>query len=333
MAAHFNLKLYNFEKEGKGVEKDEKKPVAFLRVFILYFRNFWKMTLFNLARFGALIPLVAVAVSAVVIMMGEDAINSFIAAESFQTFNQSYPWVMIFVNIYHFFTESSLKMALGILLFAASALSLGPLSAGMAYVSRNTSREEHTFTTDIFSVGWENKKQAIPMGLLDLLATFSMLLYFFYDFAGINPGYGMLMNFLKYFAVVVYVFYIVMRVYAYMIMVTFEMTFGEILKNAFILAYSNLPRTLIIWATIAAIVALNVFLPLPSLLLLPLFDISFTSFVAGFVCFAPLDKHMIQPTIQLIREQKEQEQREKEEKEAAIELLRSGRQPGRKKKK
>ena len=108
MAAHFNLKLYNFEKEGKGVEKDEKKPVAFLRVFILYFRNFWKMTLFNLTRFGAVIPLAAVAVSAVVIMMGEEAINSFIMTDDFQTFNQTYPWVMIFVNIYHFFTGSTI---------------------------------------------------------------------------------------------------------------------------------------------------------------------------------------------------------------------------------
>ena len=332
MAAHFNLKLYNFEKEGKGVEKDEKKPVAFLRVFILYFRNFWKMTLFNLIRFGSLIPLLAVGVSAVVIMMGEEAINSFIMTDDFQTFNQSYPWVMILVNTYHFFTGSSLKMALGILIFAASVLCLGPLSAGMAYISRNTSREEHTFATDIFSVGWENKKQAIPMGVIDVIATFSVLLYFFYDYSSINPGYGMLMDFLKYFVVVIYAFYIVLRIYAYMIMVTFEMTLGEVLKNAFILTYSNLPRTLIIWATIAAVVALNVFLPLPSLLLFPLFDISFTSFVAGFICFAPLDKHMIQPTILLIREQEEKERKEKEEKEAAIELLRSGKQPGKKKK-
>jgi len=330
MAAHFNLKLYNFEKEGKGVEKDEKKPVAFLRVFILYFRNFWKMTLFNLTRFGAVIPLAAVAVSAVVIMMGEEAINSFIMTDDFQTFNQTYPWVMIFVNIYHFFTGSTIKMALGLILLAASALCLGPLSAGMAYISRNTSREEHTFATDIFSVGWENKKQAIPMGIIDLIATFSVLLYFFYDFAAMNPGYGMLMDFLKYFAVVVYVFYIVFRIYAYMIMVTFEMTFGEILKNAFILTYSNLHRTLLIWVTMAAVIFLNVILPLPSLLLLPLFDISFVSFVSGFICFSPLDRLMIQPTIKLIEEEADKERKEKEEKEAAIALLRS-KQQGKKK--
>ncbi|MBR5743669.1 MAG: hypothetical protein IKX85_07655 [Clostridia bacterium] len=331
MAAHFNLKLYNFEKEGKGVEKDEKKPVAFLRVFILYFRNFWKMTLFNLIRFGAAIPILATAVSLVVIMMGEEAINSFIMTEDFQNFNQSYPWIMILVNIYHFFTGNSLKMALGIVLLLASALCFGPLSAGMAYISRNTSREEHTFATDIFSVGWENKKQAIPMGLLDLTATAAILLYFFYDFAAMNPGYGILMDFLKYFAVIVYVFYLVFRIYAYMIMVTFEMPFGEILKNAFILTYSNLPRTLIIWATTAAVVFLNVILPLPSLLLLPLFDISFVSFVSGFICFSPLDRLMIQPTIKLMEEQADKEKKEKEEKEAAIALLRS-KQQGKKKK-
>ena len=331
MAAHFNLKLYNFEKEGKGVEKDEKKPVAFLRVFILYFRNFWKMTLFNLTRFGAAVPILALAVSAVVIMMGEEAINSFIMTEDFQSFNQSYPWIMILVNVYYFFTGSSLKMALGILLLTGSVLVFGPLSAGMAYISRNTSREEHTFASDIFSVGWENKKQAIPMGILDLIATFAILLYFFYDFTAMNPGYGMLMGFLKYFAVVVYVFYIVMRVYAYMIMVTFEMPFGEILKNAFILTYSNLPRTLLIWTTLAIVVFLNMILPLPSLLLLPLFDISFVSFVAGFTCFGPLDRLMIQPTVKLIEEQKAKEKKEKDEKAAALEVLRAAKSKAKKK--
>ena len=168
------------------------------------------------------------------------------------------------------------------------------------------------------------------MGIIDLIATFSVLLYFFYDFAAMNPGYGMLMDFLKYFAVVVYVFYIVFRIYAYMIMVTFEITFGEILKNAFILTYSNLHRTLLIWVTMAAVIFLNVILPLPSLLLLPLFDISFVSFVSGFICFSPLDRLMIQPTIKLIEEEADKERKEKEEKEAAIALLRS-KQQGKKK--
>ena len=56
---NFNLKLYNFEKEGKGVEVDEKKPLGVFQVFILYFRYFWKMTLYNAIQFAnAELPMV-----------------------------------------------------------------------------------------------------------------------------------------------------------------------------------------------------------------------------------------------------------------------------------
>lgn len=291
----FNLKLYNFEKEGKGVEKDEKKPIGFLHVFILYFRNFFKMTIHNLSYFAVLLPYVTVLLSSVIIMLGEDAINAMITAESFQTFNQSYPWVMILVNIYDFFTHSYIRMFAGLLLLIASVVCFGPISAGMAYAMRNTTREEHVFLSDIFSVAWENRKQAIPLGLLDLGALYAIAIYFFGDFSGMNVGYDMLMDFLKYFALLIFVFYLVARIYAYTIMVTFYMDLKDILKNAVILTYANLPRTLIVLATMFVVIYVNIILPLPSLLLVPLFDFSFVLLVSHYTCYKPIDKYMIKP--------------------------------------
>ncbi|MBE6998794.1 MAG: hypothetical protein E7428_01230 [Ruminococcaceae bacterium] len=294
---NFNLKLYNFEKEGKGVEVDEKKPLGVFQVFILYFRYFWKMTLYNVIQFVNLLPIVSVMVAMAVIMMGSEAINELIAQDRFQTFNQSYPWVMICINVYYFFSENAFIQAIGMILFVAAVLCVGPLSAGFFYAARNTTREEHVFTSDIFSQAWENRKQAILVGLLDVAASFAVLIYFTTDFSYLNYGYGQVMGFLKYFALLIYVFYLVIRVYVYTIMVTFDMPLKEIFKAAILLTYSHLPRSLVIWFTMAAVVLANLYLPLPSLLLVPLLDLSLVNFISGFMVYKPIDKYMIQPAL------------------------------------
>ena len=294
---NFNLKLYNFEKEGKGVDVDEKKPLGVFQVFILYFRYFWKMTLYNAIQFVNLLPIVSVMVAMAVIMMGSEAINELIAQDRFQTFNQSYPWVMICINVYYFFSENAFIQAIGMILFVAAVLCVGPLSAGFFYAARNTTREEHVFTSDIFSQGWENRKQAILVGLLDVAAAFAVLIYFTTDFSYLNYGYGQVMGFLKYFALLIYVFYMVIRVYVYTIMVTFDMPLKEIFKAAILLTYSHLPRSLVIWFTMAAVVLANLYLPLPSLLLVPLLDFSLVNFISGFMVYKPIDKYMIQPAL------------------------------------
>ena len=294
---NFNLKLYNFEKEGKGVEVDEKKPLGVFQVFILYFRYFWKMTLYNAIQFVNLLPIVSVMVAMAVIMMGSEAINELIAQDRFQTFNQSYPWVMICINVYYFFSENAFIQAIGMILFVAAVLCVGPLSAGFFYAARNTTREEHVFTSDIFSQAWENRKQAILVGLLDVAASFAVLIYFTTNFSYLNYGYGQVMGFLKYFALLIYVFYLVIRVYVYTIMVTFDMPLKEIFKAAILLTYSHLPRSLVIWFTMAAVVLANLYLPLPSLLLVPLLDLSLVNFISGFMVYKPIDKYMIQPAL------------------------------------
>lgn len=295
---NFNLKLYNFEKEGKGVEVDEKKPLGIFQVFILYFRYFWKMTLYNAIQFANLLPIAAVMVSMAVIMQGSEAINEMIAEDRFQTFNQSYPWVMICINVYYFFTGNQFLQIVGLVLFVAAVLCVGPLSAGFFYAARNTTREEHVFTSDIFSQGWENRKQAIAVGLLDVVGAFAVLIYFTTNFSYMNYGYAQLMGYLKYFALLIYLFYLVIRVYVYTIMVTFDMPLKSIFKAAVVLAYSHLPRSFVIWLTIGVVVIANLYLPLPSLLLFPLLNFSLVNFISGFMVYKPIEKYMIKPALE-----------------------------------
>ena len=47
----------------------------------------------------------------------------------------------------------------------------------------------------------------------------------------------------------------------------------------------------------AAVVLANLYLPLPSLLLVPLLDFSLVNFISGFMVYKPIDKYMIQPAL------------------------------------
>jgi len=303
----FKLKLYHFEKEGKGVEPDEKK-IAPLQLFVLYFRNFWKLTLYNLTLFASLIPFASLLCAMFIILMGESGVDNLLKSDQFQSWNQSFPWLMVFANIYHFFTSSSLSMSLGIILLILSVLSFGPLSAGLFYAVRNITREEHVFTSDLFSQSWSNKKQSVPMGILDFLLTLAILLYFMNDYSSVNYGHLQVISIARYVALLLYTFYLAARAYIYTIIVTFDMPFSQCFKNGLALAYTHLGRVFIVIIAIVAVVALNLFLPLPSLLLFPLFDIAFLFFVAGFVAYKPLDRYMIQPAL----EQVQQEEADKE---------------------
>jgi len=293
----FKLKLYHFEKEGKGVEPGEKKPAP-IQLFVLYFRNFWKLTLYNLSLFASLIPFAALLCAVFIIcVMGETGVENLTASEQFQSWNQTNPWLMIFPNIYHFFTGSSLLMSLGIILLCISFITFGPLSAGLFYAVRNITREEHVFTSDLFSQAWSNKKQAIPMGILDFFLTVAVLLYFGIDYSSMNIGNSKVIYIARYLALILYTFYLVARAYVYTVIVTFDMPFTQCFKNGLTLAYAHLGRALIIVGIIVAVIAVNLWLPLPSILLFPLFDISFLFFAAGFIAYKPIDRYMIQPAI------------------------------------
>lgn len=297
---NFSLKLYNYDKPGKGVEKDEDESPALIKLFTLYFRNFWKMTLYNLIYFLTTLPIISSLVAFIIILMGESKINALVSAESFESFNQSYPWVMIWINVYDIFTSSNGILILGVLLLLAALLCFGPISAGLSYCMRNFIRIDHVFTSDLFTNAWENRKQAIIIGLIDIFATVSIILYFLSDFSNYNAGYAELMSFLKYFALFIYILYLVARIYMYMIMVTFDMPLKEIIRNSFILTYSNLPRTLLMWISILLLIAINILLPLPSLFLLLLFDFSFLIFLCCFIVYPVINKNMIKPALENI---------------------------------
>ncbi len=188
MAGFFGL--FNYEKEGPGVDKNAPEKVGIIRFFELYVKNFWKL-----------------------------AINSV------------WYWLLTLLVI-----------------------PSGFAAAGMTNITRNMAVDTHSFgTSDFFDTIKKNWKPALAAGLINLfvIGFLSFDIYFFSVF---------FQNELKTIGLVVcisiLIFFLIMRYYIWVILITFKLSLKEIYINSFKLTILGLKNNIIILFGMALIYAL-----------------------------------------------------------------------------
>lgn len=206
------LGIFNYEKEGPGVDKDiyETPFKVFFSVFI---RKFWKFILINLMQSVCTIPL----------------------------------WILLFVPIA--FTpelDTFISFQGQIIVFMIiSVIGFPIFSTGLAFILRNFSRQTHAWLWyDFWDKFKSNIKQSIILTLIDIFVIIAAIgnLIFYSQNIIISTAFTLI---LKSVTAVVFIFYFMMHYYIYTIMVTFELSFKNILKNAFILTFVKLPKNLL----------------------------------------------------------------------------------------
>lgn len=181
MAGFFGL--FDYTKEGPGVEKNERKKKGFFSFFEIYFRNFW-----NYAKAAI------------------------------------FYWVC-----------SSLLITNGL------------AKVGLTNITRSTVREKHSFIiSDFFEAIKKNWKQAIALGTVNVLATaiIALDLWFFWhaigeDFSTIN----ILGLALAFFLGICLIF---MKYYIWTLVITFDFSFKQLIKNSYHFVFINLWRNIFI---------------------------------------------------------------------------------------
>lgn len=179
----------------------------------------------------------------------------------------------------------------------------GPILAGLTLLMRNWSRGEPCMRWQTLFGGLKrNFGQALGFSLIEglmPLAAYSALRYYgnLADSAGL--GYYLLFG----FCAVVVLFALLMRQVVYSLMVTYQLKFGQIIKNAFLLTFLELPRsilTLLINLVPVAVIALLLWL-LPSysgllvvliLAYYALFGIALERFVSASFANRAMEKHI-----------------------------------------
>ncbi|PKM38866.1 MAG: hypothetical protein CVV04_13095 [Firmicutes bacterium HGW-Firmicutes-9] len=185
---------------------------------------------------------------------------------------------------------------------AACLFITGPMLAGISLLMRNWSRGEPCMRWQTLFGGMKrNFAQALGFSLIEglmPLAAYSALRYYgnLGDSAGV--GYYVLFGFIA----IVVIFALLMRQLVYTILVTYRLKFGQIIKNAFLLTFLELPRsflTLLINLSPIAVIALLLWLlpAYPGLLVVlalayyALFGIALERFVSASFANRVLEKH------------------------------------------
>lgn len=122
----------------------------------------------------------------------------------------------------------------------------GPAKCALKYITRNYARDEHVWLwSDFIGAIKVNWKQGLALSVLNGLFLFLFVygLSFYNNMAAVTGSY--LYLFLQVLLVVLGAMFLLMNLYAWPMMVTYELKFTQILRNSLVLAIGRLPLSVL----------------------------------------------------------------------------------------
>lgn len=303
------FKLFDLQREGKGVSKNAKALEPGLkRFFISYKNNFGKLIsvniLFVLGNFPLifLIATLAGVTQNDVFMPLSDVFhntNGLFAADGGVT-----PYKLTLFALEGLQSHSYAPTALTYVFYGIGALLLftfGFVNVGTAYILRNMVAGEPVFVwNDFWYAVKRNWKQALPFGIIDVLIC-AILSYNVYSLFA-NTG-EFLTSMLFWSTVVIFIFYFFMRYYMYVQMVTFKLSVFKMIKNSLIFALLGFKRNIMaLFGIIIFLVIELLFLFGAGGILLPLavaaplaILLSSFAYMKVYASYFKIKEHMIDP--------------------------------------
>ena len=272
----------NYSKPGPGVSKDEIPKIAPVRFFEIVGRKFWKLIQVNLLFL--IFFLLATFLSAVIWAIPG-------------IFSISTPILSIPIGEHHLTLDLWNYLTMPI-----PFIFVFPFMAGLTIVTRNFAREEHAFILSDFMKSAKNNaslfiKNGILTYVLYVVLSFSISFYFL-------NGAGNSMFFIPaVFCFLLILMYVFTQFYLCVIFVTFDLSFKQAYKNAFILSIMGLGRNLLLLIIFVAMIVGAYFLLTLSpitFLFLVLFAIfllfAFVSLLINFAIYPLIDQYLINPS-------------------------------------
>lgn len=300
------FKLFDFSRDGKGVEEIEDRKPTLKFFFKLLWRKFSQLLQLNLLMLFQIIPLLVIVCVVYVYGAKTALINEslYIPLYGISQISPSFsgaPFLDLVGNLTEstvYFTPVMLIVTACMVLFLA--VTYGWQNVGAAYVLRGLFRGDAVFVFSDFFYGIKkNMKQAFVMGLLDFLITVVLIVDIMF-FMGRSGGldtvmYGVI------FAMII--LYIVMKFYMYQLLVTFDLTNFKILKNSLIFTALGIKRNLMALLGFIVLLALHIGLIILALvygltvfIVLPfVYILSLVGFIATYAAYPVIDRYMIAP--------------------------------------
>ncbi len=257
--------LFDLQRDGKGVEKDEIKDLSFINFFRLYGRNATRIlnsnlmfTLFCLPIFflffgfagffdnftyGVSNPVFAPILAEIELGCADPLTLSMYGAlcqrtEYMRDFS-TLSWIFIGLT--------------GLLVFT-----WGYGNCILAYYTRNILRGEPIFFfADCKTVIKNNKFQGLILGIIDIIII--GVLFYDFEFFRINSSLY-IYSVMFYLIIFIAIIYTVMRCYMYIMQVTFDLKLTKLIKNAFLFTFIGIKRNILAFIGFVLVIAFNIIL-------------------------------------------------------------------------
>ena len=213
----------NYNKPGPGVEKRDPNTPRIKVFWEIFPRKLWDLFKLNILYIVASLPFIFVTmlVAGIISLPLINGISSTLSSKELVAYD-------IFIRG---------AVAFLFMVFVG----LGPTTAGFTYIIREYACERHSWgISDFFKACKTNFKQSILMWIIDLAVL--------YVFAVAVRFYGQSGNTaFQYIILLATIIYIMMHIYIYQIMITFDLPSKHILKNSFLLTMGRAPVNLLIF--------------------------------------------------------------------------------------
>jgi len=251
----------NYSKPGKGISKEE---AAKRNYFDILGRHVFDLMKLNLLFVGCNIIFIAAAVLlALPYFMNIDAVIDALVMSP-QVLLPPLPFVPF--------------------------LFMGPFIAGLTYVLRNWSRQEHAFlVSDFLEHTKKNWKQGLALSVINTVVTYLYLTAMIFYIK--NVAFTLLVLLI---GGIVGIVLVMMNFYTYPMIVTFDMKLKDVIKNAWIFAMGKLPQNLFFLIIIAAVhILLLWYIPMVWILAMVLILIAWSGFTINYYVWHVINKHMM----------------------------------------
>ncbi len=300
------FKLFDLNRDGKGVEKEDRKP-TFLFFFKLLLRKFSSLLRLNVLMIFQVVPML---VWAFAYFLGEKTplTTNYLFAPLYGI-NQ----ISVTPGAAPLLDLSSIQMGTPtfstaiqivlVVLFLILAVTWGWQNVGATYVLRGLVRGDAVFVfSDFFYAIKKNFKQGFLLGLIDFIICALLVVDITYCWFW-QPPESFFSYFLAFAVVALSIIYFIMRFYIYLLLITFDIKIFKLIKNAFIFSVLGIWRNVLAFGGIlifvlihaAAAIYLSAFnFSLP--ILLPfIYAMPVTAFMAAYAAYPIIDKYMISP--------------------------------------
>lgn len=300
------FKLFDMNRDGKGVEKGEDTTPTLKFYFKLFKRRFSSLLSLNLLMNFQIIPIIVAILAYFFTHMttsqtsavfapvyGVSLIDPSITTATLLSGHGIQQLIPIFNN------PAYIVIAVCALFLV---LTLGWQTVGATYVLRGMVRHDPVFVFSDFFYGIKkNFKEGFVYGLIDALIIIVLAIDFMFFYARTGTSMG---NNLMFWAITaLIILYLFMRPYIYMMLITFNMKLSKILKNALIFSALGIKRNIMAVLGVVLVAGLNLALVMISpaaimqvTLILPLlYFCAFAGFTVNYAVYPIIDRYMIEP--------------------------------------